>query len=317
MQPVLEMHDRSAFEIYCYYAHRSEDGVTRHLMALADHWRNIADLDDAAAAQLIRADGIDILVDLAGYTAAFAAAAVSPALRAGPGHLARVSALDGARLDGLSHLRRAYRSTGRDGAIQFGAPRADAAQPVVLPAVARAGSPAPRPPSRAGPPSCSARSINSGRSATVASTCGARSSQRAPGARIAGRRRSARKDDGRVARPYRATRHSSGPHSLSPRLDIQQYFAAISDVDIALDTMPYNGATTTLDTLWMGVPLVALAGDRSVARSATSILNTLGLPELVAKTRRSTWTSTFGWRATSNGGRGCGPPCVRDSCSRR
>ncbi len=69
MQPVLEMHDRSAFEIYCYYNHHSEDAVTRQLMALADHWRNIADLDDAAAAELIRADGIDILVDLAGYTA--------------------------------------------------------------------------------------------------------------------------------------------------------------------------------------------------------------------------------------------------------
>ncbi len=48
--------------------------------------------------------------------------------------------------------------------------------------------------------------------------------------------------------------------------------------------MPYNGATTTLDALWMGVALVALAGDHSVARSAMSILNTLGLPELVART---------------------------------
>ena len=71
---------------------------------------------------------------------------------------------------------------------------------------------------------------------------------------------------------------------LSPRLDIEQYFAAISDVDIALDTMPYNGATTTLDVLWMGVPLVAFVGDRAVARSATSILSTLGLAELVART---------------------------------
>ena len=53
---------------------------------------------------------------------------------------------------------------------------------------------------------------------------------------------------------------------LTPRVNIGQYFAAISDVDIALDTMPYNGATTTLDALWTGVALVALAGDHSVAR---------------------------------------------------
>ncbi len=70
--------------------------------------------------------------------------------------------------------------------------------------------------------------------------------------------------------------------TLLPRLDIHGYFKAIGDVDIALDTQPYNGATTTLDALACGVPVVALTGDRSVARSGTSILRTLGVPELVA-----------------------------------
>jgi predicted O-linked N-acetylglucosamine transferase (SPINDLY family) len=67
-------------------------------------------------------------------------------------------------------------------------------------------------------------------------------------------------------------------------MDVNGYFAALASTDIALDTMPYNGATTTLDALWMGVPVVALAGDRSVARSGISIMHTVGLPELVART---------------------------------
>jgi predicted O-linked N-acetylglucosamine transferase (SPINDLY family) len=66
------------------------------------------------------------------------------------------------------------------------------------------------------------------------------------------------------------------------RLSLGDYYEAIGAVDIALDTLPYNGGTTTFDALWMGVPLVALTGERSISRSASSILRTMGLPELVA-----------------------------------
>ena len=72
--------------------------------------------------------------------------------------------------------------------------------------------------------------------------------------------------------------------SLRGRLDIHAYFQTIGNVDLALDSYPYNGATTTLDTLWMGTPVVALAGDRGIARRTYSILQSLGLPELVAAT---------------------------------
>ena len=75
-----------------------------------------------------------------------------------------------------------------------------------------------------------------------------------------------------------------GRVTLHPRTSIDAYFAAIGDVDIALDTFPYNGGTTTFDVLWMQTPLVALAGDRPAARSGVSILTTLGLPELIATT---------------------------------
>jgi len=64
-------------------------------------------------------------------------------------------------------------------------------------------------------------------------------------------------------------------------LDI--YLEMVGNVDIALDTIPYNGATTTFDTLWMGVPLIGIRGDRGISRGTYSILRAFGLDELIAK----------------------------------
>jgi predicted O-linked N-acetylglucosamine transferase (SPINDLY family) len=54
-------------------------------------------------------------------------------------------------------------------------------------------------------------------------------------------------------------------------------------VDVALDTFPYGGMTTTLDALWMGVPVVSLVGERNLGRAGLSLLNNVGLGELAAK----------------------------------
>jgi predicted O-linked N-acetylglucosamine transferase (SPINDLY family) len=69
------------------------------------------------------------------------------------------------------------------------------------------------------------------------------------------------------------------------RLLTGEYLAALADVDIALDAFPYNGGTTTLDTYWMGVPMVALAGERGISRGSYSIAASAQLDELIARDR--------------------------------
>jgi len=69
------------------------------------------------------------------------------------------------------------------------------------------------------------------------------------------------------------------------REPIFDYFKAIGNVVIALDTWTYNGATTTLNTLWMGVPIVALRGHRGISRGTYSIMQSLSMPELIADSR--------------------------------
>ena len=69
VEPLLKGHDRQAVEVFCYAEVMRPDAVTAHLQGLADHWLVTVGLSDDELAERIRADGIDILVDLAGHTA--------------------------------------------------------------------------------------------------------------------------------------------------------------------------------------------------------------------------------------------------------
>src|SRR5205814_134951 len=63
-----------------------------------------------------------------------------------------------------------------------------------------------------------------------------------------------------------------------------QYLQNYGRIDIAMDTYPYNGGTTSCDGLWMGVPLVTLCGGTAVGRGGVSILSNIGMSELIART---------------------------------
>jgi protein O-GlcNAc transferase len=69
---------------------------------------------------------------------------------------------------------------------------------------------------------------------------------------------------------------------LEPRKPENQ-FVLYNRIDIALDPYPCNGGTTSMDTMWMGVPFVTLEGKHFVSRMGVTILTNAGLPELIAK----------------------------------
>src|SRR5208282_2941221 len=62
-----------------------------------------------------------------------------------------------------------------------------------------------------------------------------------------------------------------------------EYLRRYHELDLSLDPFPYNGHTSTFDALWMGVPVVTLAGRTGVGRAGVSILSNVGLPELIAE----------------------------------
>ena len=66
------------------------------------------------------------------------------------------------------------------------------------------------------------------------------------------------------------------------RMPLGEYFARHHEIDIALDPFPYSGGATTCDALWMGVPVVTLAGETAVSRGGLSILSNVGLEQLAA-----------------------------------
>jgi predicted O-linked N-acetylglucosamine transferase (SPINDLY family) len=70
------------------------------------------------------------------------------------------------------------------------------------------------------------------------------------------------------------------------RLPRSEFWDLIADTDVALDPFPYNGGATTCDCLWMGVPVVSLAGAHGFARSGASVLASAGFPEWIAANRQ-------------------------------
>jgi predicted O-linked N-acetylglucosamine transferase (SPINDLY family) len=283
IEPLLAAQDRTQWEIYAYSTTPGEDAVTRRIRALVDRWRPVRYLDDAALARLIAEDGIDILVDLAGHTAGGRplALAMRPAPLAvswlGYPNTTGLAAIDARITDAIAdpagasderHLERLRRLPG--GFLCY-RPPTDAP----LPATRSADGPFVF--------GCfnSALKIN-----PAVAKVWTRILERAPGSILKLRALQFQYPAAIDAMRALFTEAGLDPARIlfsSWQATIAEGLADYGTIDLALDPFPYNGTTTTCEALWMGVPVVALAGAAHAGRVGASLLSSLGLEtELVA-----------------------------------
>lgn len=284
--PILEQADRDRFEIVCYSALPPEgrDQHTRRFNELADLWREVpASLSDDGVDALIRADGIDILVDLAGHSGLNRLPALTrkPApvqvTWLGYANTTGLDCFDARLVDEITDPQGAERLASEplirlpDGFLCF-KPPADA--PDVGPLPARADG------------FVTFGAFNSLAKVTPEMLeLWASILRVVPGSRLRFKDRGVECSDTVAALSARFADLEVSPDRLSFigwTADRNSHLACYGGVDIALDTSPYNGTITSCDTLWMGVPFVTLLGDRHAARVGASLLTRIGLPDLVA-----------------------------------
>lgn len=284
-EPILERHDRERFEIFCYYNHRAEDPFTARLRAAADHWLDCVHLTDAELAERIREDRIDILVDLAGHTGynRLRVFAMKPAP-------IQATYLGYPNTTGLTAID--YRLTDARADPPGAADKLSAEKLVRLPACFHSFRPLEDSPEVAPLPSAAAGHVTFGCFNNFAKLsdgfldAAARVLAAVPGSRLIlkGKPLGIPRIADRIRQRFlRAGVAADRLELVAWKKSPADHLAAYASVDIALDSFPYNGTTTTCEALWMGVPVVAFAGDRHAARVGVSLLHAVGLDELVAK----------------------------------
>lgn len=280
MQPVLERRDRAAIEVFCYSTSERVDQYTRQLMAHADAWRPCAGLPAAQLADAIHADGIDILVDLAGHSG-------EPQLRVFAQKPAPVQATWLGYLNTTGLTRIDYRISDShadpvglsEGRHTEKLARLPHSQWCYRPFMAAATA--------ASPPCVRQGHVTFGsfnqtlKLSQASRRLWAQILSRVPGSRLvvlgvpAGGAREELLSDMTQNAVDTARIH------LVPYVSLQEYFAWYNEVDIALDSTPYSGGTTTFDALWMGVPVLTAPGRRPSSRSAASILTSAGMTDWI------------------------------------
>lgn len=283
--PLLERHVRSAVEVYCYSVGTLVDAATQLVQARTDTWRAAALMSDRDLADAINRDGIDILVDLSGYTTGsrLAVFAQQPAP-------VQVSWLGYPTTTGLTRIQ--YRLSDRYADPPGLSDHLHTETLLRLPGSQWCYRPFPdvdyssseTPPFRNNG-YITFGSFNDPRKVSpLMRRLWAEILMRLPGSRLVIARAPEGSARESLLRDLGGGRIHPGRISFAPPVPIDEYFRRFNSVDIALDPTPYSGCTTTCDTLWMGVPVITLSGPRAASRTSASILSTVGLSEWIAST---------------------------------
>ncbi len=283
-EPVLQHHDRRRFEIYCYSVGRSHDTTTDRLAALADHWREMAAVQPEILARQVRDDRIDILVDLSGHTGDNRQGTF--ALRTAP---IQVSWIGYPATSGLSEMD--YYLTDRYCDPPGMTEHLYCERLVRLPRSFCCYLPPMEFPAIASSPCLTSGVItfgsfnNFGKVTKRQISLWARILAAVPGSRLYLKSMALGTDSVKLALQEQFAAAGIDSGRLMMRVVTRtplEHLAEYGKVDIALDTFPYNGTTTTCEALWMGTPVVSLAGHSHVSRVGVSLLENAGCPELIA-----------------------------------
>ena len=276
MLPLLREHDRRQFEVFAYSDVAAPDPVTGMVRRHVDQWRDVATLGDAQLAEAVRADGIDVLVDLAAHS----------------GHNRMLTFARKPAPVQVTYL--AYCSTTGQDAIDYRVTDRFLDPPGEASCYTETSLQLPHcywcysapPLGRAmterlvGPPTFGC--LNNFAKVTDATLAlWTRLLARVPEARLLVYAR-AEPHRERVRRALRGAGLDEARAAFVGYQSLADYLDTYREIDIALDPHPYGGGTTSCDALWMGVPVVTLAGRTAVSRAGTTLLRNVGLDDLVA-----------------------------------
>ena len=272
--PVLRGHDRKRVSVFCYSDVSRPDAVTAGVRALADVWRDISALDDDAAAEQVRSDGIDVLVDLAGHLEnrrllVFARRpAPVQASYIGYPNTTGMRSMQYRITDGFLRIRRGRPTRCIPSNWSACPDAAGAYDPGDDPPCLRTSAPCPRRRPGGSPFGIFNRLI---KVTEATARLWWRVLRQVPGSRLAVLDSAHAGEASLRAAPARAARPGQAAEIVVyPRSSRAEYLARYRHVDIALDTFPYAGMTTTCDAAWTGVPTVTLAGETHASRGRAS-----------------------------------------------
>jgi len=286
-EPILEHHDHKHFEIFCYANQKGGDHITQRMMPLADHWRWTVDLSDDALMEIIRMDEIDILIDLSNHTAfhrlyLFARKPAPIQMTwIGMPTTTGLSAIDyritDANMDpeGMTehlHSEKLLRLT--SGWCYKPPKDAENVEVAETPALEKGH--------------LTFASLNAfGKINPGVVKLWGRLLQEIPDAELFVAT-GGKDEDERLNEIVRSNCAACGVpldrlHVMG-RKPFEPYFKFHNEIDIVLDPFPYNGGTVTAHALWMGTPVLTLAGPKPIHRMGASMLTSVGLTEFIAQT---------------------------------
>ena len=292
LEPLLAHLDRAQFEVVLYHDHFVVDAMSERLRARAAVWRNFVGQPDDTVEAAIRADAPDILVDLAGHTGlnrlALLARRLAPVQISYLGYpnTTGLRAMDYRLVDAITDPVGEAEKYHTEKLIRFAATAWSYAPP------AEAPEPAGR--SRAtGAPAIFGCFNNFAKVTDAALEAWGRLLAAVPDSRL--RLKAAGLGEPSVAAHINARLERAGVDQTRVELiertpDLAAHLALYREIDVALDTFPYHGTTTTCEALWMGVPVVTLAGDRHAARVGASLLTAAGHTSWLARD----WGGAYG-----------------------